>query len=86
MDREKTQIKGWGQDYSNSIADALELPQPCTKPSIYIPNVWMRHLNPRRVASTAIECRLIRHFQALPIANKAAIYYPVMTGAPSESK
>ena len=35
--------------------------------------------NPRRVASMTVECRLIKHFQILPIANKATVYDPVMT-------
>ena len=29
-------IHGWAQDCSNSIANALELLQSCTKPSIYV--------------------------------------------------
>ena len=35
----ETYIDGLVQDCSNSIANALELLQSCTKPSIYSPNI-----------------------------------------------
>ena len=34
-------IDGLVQDYSNSIADALELLQSCTKPSMWSIEMWL---------------------------------------------